>query len=83
MRQRMRSAAWLRPAVTLEKRDYAWDDPAKAEGATFPPTVPDVGMRLEAGRSSARGFALSVGPQAGYSVVSTVEGHRYTRALDD
>jgi hypothetical protein len=82
VRQRVRSTAWLRPGLAIEKRDFRWDDPELTDGARFRRVAPDLGARLEVGRSSVRGFELSVGPQAGFSLVSAVEGHRYTESVE-
>lgn len=81
VRQRVRSTAWLRPALEIERRALLWKDPSSAPEVVLRQTPTDLAAVLEAGRSSVRSFALSVGPQEGYSVAAAVEGHRYTRPL--
>lgn len=81
VRQRVRSTAWLRPAVEVERRELLWKEPSSAPDVALRQTPTDLAAVVEAGRSSVRSFALSVGPQEGYSIAAAVEGHRYARSL--
>lgn len=76
-RRRWRSSAWLGVGGELRDLDRVWDEPDRAVGD--PPTrFPlDLGTVLEAGFASARGTALSLGPQEGLRLSGTLEGHRY------
>lgn len=80
---RMRSVIWLHPSVNLRSRHLEWRDTHPAEEIRLRQTPPEIGARLEVGRSTARSFALSVGPRTGYTVSVAGEGRRYLRAFQD
>ena len=80
--RRVRSTAWVRPALLLEKRDLEWRSDAGNENVVLVEAPADAGVRLEVGRSSARGFPLSAGPQTGFSASAVLEGRRYLRAFE-
>ena len=75
--RRTRSTTWVRPAVLLERRHLEWRDAGVNEDVRLVRSPADAGVRLEVGRSSVRGFPLSVGPQTGSSAVLLAEGRRY------
>lgn len=80
----LRSATWLRPSVDVRERHLEWRrDGGGADEVRFRQTPPEVGVRVEMGRSTARSFALTVGPRTGYSMSFLGEGRRYTRAFED
>ena len=82
LRQRMRSSAWIRPALAVEGRDVLWKEDDAVGGIPLRQVPADLSLRMELGRSSVRAFPLSVGPQAGFSVVAAAEGHRYVEPLE-
>ncbi len=84
-RPRYRSYTWFSVGADWRKRDYAWKDPEAAGEFRDRPVdaPPDLGARITLGRSTARGFDFSISPEDGYSVSGTLEGHRYTRGIDE
>ena len=79
LRRRWRSSAWLRPGAELSDLALSWEHPDAAGAFALRDYPLSVGATLGAGYSSARAYAISLGPQAGVSLSGSVEGHRYTR----
>lgn len=82
LRPRLRSLAWVSAGVSVRHIHYAWLDPAAEPARVVPRLAPDVGWVLSAGRSTARGYDFSISREEGWTGALTVQGRRYTRALD-
>jgi hypothetical protein len=78
---RFRSYAWLSAGVNLRRIHYAWLAPGLEPVRGVPQRVPDLGVVVNAGRSSGRLYDFSVSPEDGWTAAATVEGRRYVRAL--
>jgi hypothetical protein len=82
VRRRFDSYAWLGGAGELRHLVYAWKDPAAADGRELLTYPADAALRASAGVSTARGFALSIGRQKGFTLSGGAELHRYLRPLE-
>lgn len=76
-RPRWRSLLYLSAGAELQQIDRAWDEPDRVAGVRLRTLPSDAALTLGTGYSSARGYALSVGPQEGVSLSASAEAHRY------
>ena len=83
LRPRFRSIWWASTGVNLRNRDFVLADPDSAPDVAPPELVPDLGAVLTLGRSTVRAYEFSVTPEEGWLTAVTLEGRRYTRALED
>jgi hypothetical protein len=74
-----RSTMWIGSGADVRRLHDEWTSPRSAEEAPLRAWPADVGARLFAGRSSARGYALSISPEDGSIIQLSVETRRFLR----
>jgi Tol biopolymer transport system component len=81
-RPRFRSYNWLSAGASLRQREREWDDGDVAPANLLTDIPPEVGGVVTLGHSTARAYDFSIGPQDGMVAAASLEGRRFTRALE-
>lgn len=79
LRRRWQSTSWLEVGGVARDLDRIWDEPDRADTLRATQFPLDLGATLEAGFSSVRSYAFSIGPQQGLRLSGSMAGHRYVQ----
>ncbi|MQA90651.1 MAG: hypothetical protein GEU90_10510 [Gemmatimonas sp.] len=72
-----RSRVFLETGLDLRKLGLSWREPELVDGTSLREFPLDLGARAGIGYSSVRGYALSLGPQEGVFVSTSLEARRF------
>lgn len=82
LRPRLSASTWLRAGALLEENRFAWTRPSAADGLALRQPPVQAGGSVEAGVSTVRAFALSIGAQEGASLSARAQALRDLRGAD-